>query len=417
MNPREPEQDPEQDPSWRRAARRARGALPLRSWISTGPHDLTVGPAAIGPATEPGPGRRRGDQVRGIDAVIGDCAVYSGGRRRPGRVRLNGAVRAARTADGFVWIGLQQPTADEIGVVAREFGLPALAVEDAVKAHQRPKLEVYDDVLFAVIKPVRYVDHDEVVEVSELALFVGQHFVVTVRHGNGDVLRRVRAELDAGSELIGHGPMAVLYRTADLVVDGYEEAISCINEDVDEIENEVFRPESAVSGRSADLPDDDANAERIYKLKREVAEFRRAVVSLAPPLQRLSDGAVDGVDRVLGQYFRDVHDHLLRAAEGIDGHDRLLSDVLQAELARVATRQSRIALRQNEIAVRQNEDMRRISAWAAIALVPTAIAGIYGMNFDRMPELHWRYGYFTVLAVIFVACLGLHRLFRRNGWL
>ncbi len=389
------------DATWRRAARRARG--------------VRAGKPVPGPLVDEGPAADPGaEAARGIDDVIGDCAVYEGGRRRPGRVPLADAGRAAvdAQADGFVWIGLQQPTAAEIAVVAEAFRLPALAVEDAVKAHQRPKLELYDDVVFAVLKPVRYIDHDEVVDVGEIAVFVGDRFVVTVRHGDSDVLRRVRTEVDAGTSggLVEHGAMGVLYRTADLVVDDYEEAISFINEDVDEIELQVFGPEQEDA-------DDDENSERIYKLKREVAEFRRAVTPLATPLQRLAAGEVPGAGGALSSYFRDVHDHLLRAAEAIEGHDRLLSDVLQAELARVAARQSRIAVRQNEIAVRQNQDMRKISAWAAIALVPTAIAGVYGMNFDRMPELHWRYGYFAVLGVIAVACLGLHRLFRRNGWL
>jgi len=392
------------DTTWRRAARRAREALPrLTTWPADGgpTPDGDVPPSAVAPDVP----------ARGIDEVIGDCAVYADGRRRPGVVPLHAAGTAARAADGFVWLGLQQPTADEIAVVAEEFGLPELAVEDAVKAHQRPKLETYADVVFAVIKPVVYVDHDEVVDVTEIAVFVGRHFVVTVRHGGSDVLRQVRTELDdPSSGLCRHGPIGVLYRAADLVVDGYEEAILCINDDVDEIELQVF-------GSEHDDRDDDENSERIYKLKREVAEFRRAVQPLALPLQRLSDGSVAGVDNPAQQYFRDVHDHVLRASEAIDGQDRLLSDVLQAELARVAARQSRIAVRQTEIAVRQNEDMRKISAWAAMALVPTAIAGIYGMNFDNMPELRWQYGYFIVLGVITTACGALYALFRRNRWL
>ena len=331
--------------------------------------------------------------------MIGDCGVYEDGRRRPGRVPLDQAGEAARTTSGFVWIGLQQPTAQEIAAVADEFGLPSLAVEDAVTAHQRPKLEVYDGVVFVVLKPVRYVDHEEVVDVTEIALFLGLNFVVTVRHGHSDVLGRVRAELDRGeTQLLGRGPTAVLYRAADLVVDGYEEAIVSITEDVDEIESQVF------SG------DDQDHAERIYKLKREIAEFRRAVLPLAAPLHRLAEESVPVVDKEAAPYFRDVHDHALRAADAIEGHDRLLSDVLQANLARVGVRQS-------QIAVRQNEDMRRISAWAAIALAPTAIAGIYGMNFDFMPELTWRYGYFVVLGIIVTVCLSLYLLFRRSGWL
>jgi magnesium transporter len=380
-----------------RTASRARRVLPLRAGgQGRGPRE----PASTA-APEPGQPKRN------LDDVIGDCAVYEHGRRRPGRLPLKQAGDTARRTSGFVWIGLQQPSVQDIAQVAREFNLPPLAVEDAVKAHQRPKLEVYDDVLFIVLKPVRYVDHDEVVDVSELAIFVGPKFLVTVRHGESQVLHRVRDELDSGnSKVLEHGPVGVLYRTADLVVDGYEEAIDYINEDVDDIEIQVFGS-----------PDGSDHSERIYKLKREIAEFRRAVLPLGNPLHRLAESAVPGIDPAAALYFRDVHDHLLRAADAIEGHDRLLSDVLQADMARVTARQSEIAVQQNETSVRQNEDMRKISAWAAIALVPTAIAGIYGMNFHNMPELRWHYGYFIVLGVIATACLVLHRLFRRNGWL
>jgi magnesium transporter len=387
-----------------------------------GTNDATRYPAsADGPrSVSPDDGRRRDQRIAepataaadgdersgGVDGVIGDCGVYEHGQRRPGRVPLDEAGDAARRTDGFVWIGLQQPTAEDIAVVAAEFTLPALAVEDAVKAHQRPKLEVYDGVVFVVLKPVRYIDHDEVVQVGEIAIFVGPRFVVTVRHGDSTVLARVRAELDRGpSDLLALGPTAVLYRAADLVVDGYEQTIECINDDVDSIEEQVF---------SDDQSD---HAQRIYDLKREVAEFRRAVLPLGTPLHRLATNDVPGIDTAAAPYFRDVHDHLLRAADAIEAHDRLLSDVLQADMSRLGVRQSQIALRQNEVTARQNEDMRKISAWAAIALVPTAVAGIYGMNFDNMPELRWQYGYFTVLGVIAGVCVLLYLLFRRNGWL
>ena len=347
------------------------------------------------PASDPA-GQRPPRQLAG---VIGDCALYERGTRRPGTLPLAEAGTASRGTDGFVWIGLQQPSADEVAQVAAEFDLPALAVEDAVKAHQRPKLEVYDNIVFAVLKPVRYVDSNEVVEVAEVAIFVGEHFVVTVRHGDSDVLRQVRAELDSGAgDLPARGPLGVLYRAADLVVDQYEDAVEGITEDVDEIESQVF------TGADED------HSERIYKLKREVAEFRRAALPLAVPLERLAEKRVPGVTAQSAPYFRDVHDHLLRATDAIETFDRLLTDVLQANLARVG-------VRQNATAVRQNEDMRRISAWAAIALVPTAIAGIYGMNFDNMPELRWKYGYFATVGTIALVCLVLHRLFRRNGWL
>ncbi|HEY4314481.1 MAG TPA: magnesium and cobalt transport protein CorA [Actinomycetes bacterium] len=383
--------------SWERAAQRARKVLPLLG--------LERSRSDSAPATDD----RAHDEPRrrDLNEVIGDCGHYVDGRRRPGRVPLERAGRLARSTSGYVWIGLQQPDEEQINAVAAQFDLPPLAVEDAVKAHQRPKLDVYGEVVFAVLKPVRYVDHDEVVDVTEIAVFISPTFVVSVRHGESDVLRRVRAELDAGTGRASpHGPSWVLYRAADLVVDGYEEAITHIDGDVDEIESEVFASDET-----------EGHSQRIYKLKREIAEFRRAVVPLTVALERLAEGNVPGIDEASAPYFRDVHDHALRAADAIEGHDRLLSDVLQADLARVAARQSAIAVRQNEISVRQNEDMRKISAWAAIALVPTAIAGIYGMNFRHMPELAWRYGYFGVLGVIAGLCALLYLLFRRNGWL
>jgi magnesium transporter len=283
--------------------------------------------------------------------------------------------------------------------VAGEFELPALAIEDAVKAHQRPKLEVYGDVCFIVLRPVAYVDSEELVEVGEIALFFGEHFVVSVRHGRSTLLTQVRTELDGGhipSSLTG--PSAVLHRVADLIVDQYSEVAKAIDDDVAEIEAQVF------GEREGD------HAERIYKLKREVLEFRRAVLPLVDPMHRLMTGNVPNIDPQARQFFRDVHDHLLRVSDEIERHDRLLSDILQANVARVS-------VGQNRVSVRQNEDMRKISAWAAIALVPTAIAGVYGMNFENMPELKWHYGYYIVMGVIAVACLALYRAFKRNGWL
>jgi magnesium transporter len=335
----------------------------------------------------------------GADAAIGDCGLYTEGRRVPGRVPLGEAGEAARATEGYVWVGLREPTGADIAEVAEEFHLPSLAVDDAVNAHQRPKLEMYDDVVFVVLKPVRYVDHVEVVDITEIAMFLRPHAVVSVRHGEGGVLRQVRAELDAGvPPEEDFGAAGVLYRTADRVVDAYEVALEHIDLDVDDIERLVFGP------------GEDDHSERIYKLKQEVAEFRRAMLPLQRPLERLAAGEVPHVPGAAEPYFRDVHDHLLRAVDAIEVIDRQLTDVLQANTARVTTGQSRVALR-------QNEDMRKISAWAAIALVPTAIAGIYGMNFEHMPELGTRYGYFVVLGVIAGACIGLHRAFRRNRWL
>ena len=337
---------------------------------------------------------------RTLDSVVGDCGHYVAGRRVGGRLPVDGAGAAAVSGQGFVWIGLQQPTAEEVERVAREFGLPALAVDDAVNAHQRPKLELYGDVVFAVLKPVRYVDHVEVVDVAEVALFLGASFVVTVRHGSTEVLHQVRRELDAGvtGARVEFGAASVLYRAADLIVDGYEHAIELIDEDVDEIEAQVFGPGG------------DDHAERIYKLKSEVAELRRAVVPLGRALDRIVTDGVLHIPAEAAPYFRDVHDHVLRASDAIELVERQLADVLQANTARVTTGQAAISLR-------QNEDMRKISAWAAIALVPTAIAGVYGMNFAHMPELGWTYGYPAVVLVMVAACTGLWRAFRRNRWL
>ena len=285
----------------------------LAAWMTRWRRDLGAAVRAgqdghEAPPRPADPGRAVQEQTGGfrtLDDVVADCAVYESGRRRPGRVSVAHAAQAARRTDGFVWIGLQQPTTEDVAAIARDFDLPPLAVEDAVKAHQRPKLEIYDDVVFMVLKPVSYVDHEEVVNISEIAVFLGPTFVVTVRHGDSDVLRRVRAELDAGGpEAMSHGPTWVLYRAADLVVDGYEEAIAFINEDVDEIESQVFASADADGPLGAHL--------------QAQAGDRRVPASGAAA--RGAAGAAGGgpraaaIDAAASTYFRDVHDHVLRAA-------------------------------------------------------------------------------------------------------
>jgi magnesium transporter len=324
--------------------------------------------------------------------VIVDCAVYDGGLRREGVVALEEATQvAASSPDGFVWIGVHEPDPEEFDALAREFKLHPLAVEDAVHAHQRPKLDVYGDTLFMVLKTARYVDPVEVVEIGQVMLFLGANFVVSVRHGQAGALTGVRAELEGDPERLRWGPMAVLHAVADRVVDEYAVVARGLDNDVDEIESEVFS-------------DDRQNhAKRIYRLKREVLEFRRAVAPLAEPINRLASGRVPHVNDELKPYFSDVQDHLLREADHVEGLDTLLTGALNANLANVG--------------VRQNEDMRKISAWVAIIAVPTAIAGIYGMNFEFMPELEWRYGYPFALALMVVCCLALYRSFKRRGWL
>jgi magnesium transporter len=275
-------------------------------------------------------------------------------------------------------------------------------VEDAVHAHQRPKLERYDDTLFTVFKTIHYVEHteltatSEVVDTGEVMCFTGRDFVITVRHGGKGSLRNLRHTLEKDSELLAKGPSSVLHAISDHVVDGYIAVAAAVQDDIDEVEIEVFSAPAKGSPRGSD-------AGRIYQLKREVLEFKRAVSPLLRPMQLLSERPMRLVDPDIQKYFRDVADHLARVHEQVIGFDELLNSILQANLAQAT--------------VAQNEDMRKITSWAAIIAVPTAVCGIYGMNFRYMPELHWRYGYPMVLAVIAGVCLTIHRTLKRNGWL
>ena len=327
--------------------------------------------------------------------MIVDCALYHRGHRvaLAGEKDMADAYRAARDGSDFVWVGLVDPTAAEMGRVAATFGLHPLATEDAVRAHQRPKLERYGaDLLFMVLKTLWYVEPHDAVETGEIAVFVGDAFVVTVRHGSGAELAATRRDLESHSEVLGHGPFAVLYSVCDRVVDQYEQVAAELENDVDEIELSVFSEQ-----RRRD------DAKRIYTLKREVAEFRRAVMPLREPLQRFAQCQVAGMPPPAAAFFRDVADHATRVHEQVESLDNLLSSAHDAHLARIS--------------VQQNDDMRKISAWVAIVAVPTMVAGIYGMNFEHMPELEWRYGYPLVLGLMLAACVSLFRLFKRSGWL
>lgn len=322
--------------------------------------------------------------------MIVNCTLYENGRRQETEVSLERAGAASRESGSFVWLGLFEPSEEEFAGIAREFDLHELAVEDAVKAHQRPKLERFGDTLFLVVKTACYIDPEEVIEVGELLIFANPGFVITVRHGKGE-LSPVRERLDSRPDLLEHGVGMVLYSILDHVVDGYEEAAQGVEVDIQEVERQVFSE------------DRDNPAERIYKLEREVLDFQSAVVPLAMIADEIARGRYDLVAGELHEYYRDVHDHLQRVGGRIAAFRELLGSALHANLT--------------QISVRQNEDMRKISAWVAIIAVPTAIAGIYGMNFDEMPELRWRFGYPAVLLVIVVVCLFLYRRFKRAGWL
>ncbi len=331
-----------------------------------------------------------------MPAVIVDCAIYRDGRRTERPDDFSDALDEARASqDAFLWIGLHEPTEVEFSLVRAEFALHPLAVEDALRAHQRPKLEVYDDSLFVVLKPVVYEPESDTVSADELMVFIGDSFVVTVRHGEGAPLAAVRRRLESEPEVLKHGPTAVLYAVSDAVVDHYMDVAGELQVDLEELETQVFAPTGSGDSKNT--------AGRIYTFKRQVLEFRRAAGPLTGPMDRLSGAGVPFVHEHAQPFFRDVADHLIRANEQVEGLDRLLSDILSAHLA--------------QMGVRQNDDMRKISAWAAMAAVPTMVAGVYGMNFDHMPELHWTWTYPAVVALMGSAVYGLHRLFKRRGWL
>jgi magnesium transporter len=322
--------------------------------------------------------------------MIIDCAVYEHGQRRDGTLELKDVFDQCHRQDSFVWIGLFEPSASEFDAVATEFGLHELAVEDAVHAHQRPKLEMYGDTMFLVLKTARYVDSDEVVKFGEVLVFMGQGFIVTVRHGEGG-LHGVRERLEGNPELLRCGPGAALHAILDKIVDDYAPALAGLANDIEEVESQVF----SADGQNP--------AQRIYMLKREVLEFIRATSPIVEPLNRLACGDYELIHPDVRTYFRDVDDHLVRVYEQLEGFRDLLTSVLSANLTQVS--------------VRQNEDVRKISAAVAILAVPTMIAGIYGMNFQHMPELRWEFGYPAVLLVMASLCFALSRYFKRAGWL
>jgi magnesium transporter len=351
---------------------------------------LNAGEAAQPRAASAAPTRR---------SAIVDCGLYVDGVRQAGDRHYSDALAAARgQRNAFVWLGLHEPDAAEMAAVARAFGLHELAVEDAVKAGQRPKLEQFGEISFLVLRTARYLEHGELTETSEVVetgqvmLFIGPQFVVSVRHGDACRLAPVRADLETKAELLATGPWAVAYAITDRVVDLYMDVAGAVEEDLDRLEEHVFSRHSH------------SRIQRIYQLKRELVEFKRAVMPLQRPLAALvSPDERPPVPAEVRRYFRDVQDHLTRTAEQINSFDDLVNSILQARLAQVT--------------VDQNNDMRKIAAWAAIAAVQTTIAGVYGMNFEHMPELHWKYGYAGILALMLGSALVLYRFFRRSGWL
>jgi magnesium transporter len=334
----------------------------------------------------------------GGTAVV-DCGLYVDGKREPGDFSPDEALRVARERENaFVWVGLHQPSQAEMMAIGRTYGLHELAVEDAVKAEQRPKLEQFGTVHFLVLRTARYVPHgqltetSQIVETGQMMIFIGERFVITVRHGDANELGPVRAELEnERAALLEQGPWAVAYAVTDTVVDRYVEVAEQVEADLDSLEEAVFSRDSG------------SPVQQIYQMKRELVEFRRAVVPLQRPLATITAPQGRLVPKEIRRYFRDVQDHLTRTVEQVSSYDDLLNSILQARLAQVT--------------VDQNNDMRKIAAWAGIATVWTAFAGVEGMNFLHMPETQWQYGYPGVITIMLIISVLLYRAFRRNGWL
>jgi magnesium transporter len=352
----------------------------------------------LGSTHEPG---HTDNGTRALGNAIIDCALYVDGVRQPGEWHYAEALVAARRhRNSFLWLGLREPSADQLSDIGETFALHELAVEDGVKSSQRPKVERYGEMTLVTMRTARYVEHaeltesSEVVETGDILMFLGEHFVITVRHGDACKLSPVRSDLEGKRELLARGPWAVAYAVADMVVDILGEVAAGIEEDIAEIENMVFARDSGGSS---------SRIQRIYQLKRELMEFKRAVLPLQRPLASLAGGQLAEVPTEVRRYFRDVNDHLARAVEQVLYLDDVLNSVMQARLAQVS--------------IDQNNDMRKIAAWAGIAAVWTAFAGVEGMNFEYMPELKWVYGYPVVFGLMVVVSLLVYRAFRRSGWL
>jgi magnesium transporter len=345
------------------------------------------------------------DLPDGEPMVLVNNAVYSDGKRSTDPSSLDDTYRAVRECRGMAWIGLYRPDFDEIQSVAREFGLHELAVEDAIAAHQRPKLERYGTTLFTVLRPARYLDDKEQVEFGELHIFTGTDFVVTIRHAETPDLGQVRKRLEKTPELLRLGPEAVLYAILDQVVDEYGPVVAGLENDIDEIEDQLFEGDPNVS-------------RRIYELSREVIGFQRATHPLLEILSALEEGFDKyEVDLELRRSLRDVHDHAIRIVERADAFRALLQNALTVQTTLVSQRQNEEMQSLTEASLAQNEEVKKISAWAAILFAPTLVGTIYGMNFEHMPELHWFYGYPAAVGLMIATSTILYLVFKKRRWL
>lgn len=385
------------------AERRARPAPSARkhAWRRTARPEPTPPPEET---EAPGPARPAAAQ--GDEASVVQAALYRDGVRVATPSSLADTFRELRERrEGMAWIGLARPTEAELLSLAAEFDLHELAVEDAMEAHQRPKLERYGETLFVVLRAARYLDVSEEVDFGELHVFVGPDFLITVRHGAAPDLTAVRRRMEDSPDLLALGPEAVLYAILDAVVDGYAPVVAGVQNDIDEIETEVFRGDPEVS-------------RRIYELSREMVEFQRATRPLVGMLHALMAGFTKyGTDEELQRYLRDVADHVTHTSERVDGFRQALADILTVNATLVTQQQNAEMRALAEAGFEQNEEIKKISSWAAILFAPTLVGTIYGMNFDEMPELHWAFGYPFAIGLMAVVCVSLYFIFKRRDWL
>ncbi|MFH8366758.1 magnesium and cobalt transport protein CorA [Streptomyces sp. NPDC018031] len=364
----------------------------------------TAGAGAPPPAVPPPPDHP--PAPAGPDTVV-EAALYRDGRRvgSPGTLAETYRRLRAEGPGGMAWIGLHRPGEAQLLSLAEEFDLHKLAIEDAMEAHQRPKLERYGATLFVVLRAARYLDAPEEVDFGELHVFVGPDFVITVRHGAAPDLSAVRRRMEGSPELLALGPEAVLYAILDAVVDGYAPVVEGVQNDIDEIETEVFRGHPEVS-------------RRIYELSREMVEFQRATRPLVGMLHALMAGFDKyGTDDELQRYLRDVADHVTYTSERVDGFRSALTDILAVNATLVTQQQNAEMRALTEAGFEQNEEIKKISSWAAILFAPTLVGTIYGMNFDHMPELHWAWGYPFAILLMAIVCTSLYFVFKRRDWL
>nr|WP_305092880.1 magnesium and cobalt transport protein CorA [Prescottella sp. R16] len=376
-----------------------RSILPRRS---AGTADDTVSPEHSMAPRQPGPVP---PSSVAVESSVVNSAVYRGGRRISSPTTLADALASLPDPSSMAWIGLYRPDDAQLHAAAKQLDLHELAVEDAIVAHQRPKLERYGDTLFVVLRAARYLDESESVDFGELHIFCGPTFVLTVRHSESPDLSNVRTRMEHEPELLQLGPEAVLYAILDAVVDGYAPVVAGLQNDIDEIETEVFSGDPRVS-------------RRIYELSREVIEFQRATKPLLGMLRALSAGFDKyQTDAELQKYLRDVTDHATTVVERVDGFRALLANILTVNATLVSQAQNEEMRNLTQASLAQNEEIKKISSWAAILFAPTLIGTVYGMNFDIMPELHWAGGYPFALTLMFLTCFGLHTVFKRRGWL